>query len=82
MHLKLQTRLFSTTVNEIRNFNQLPGPKPSVPLLGTSWQYMKFIGKCLYCRPCIVCRAYKPKSKLSEFDFISNNTHQQANTTF
>lgn len=46
--LKLQTRLFSTTaLNEVRNFNQLPGPKPSVPLVGTSWQYLKFIGKCL-----------------------------------
>lgn len=50
---KLQTRLFSTTLNcsiknslnEIKNFNQLPGPKPSLPLLGTSWQYLKFIGK-------------------------------------
>ena len=45
---KLHARRFSTgALNEIRSFNQLPGPWPSVPLLGTSWQYMKPIGKCL-----------------------------------
>lgn len=41
--IKLQTRFLNT--NGVKNFNQLPGPKPSIPLIGTSWQYIKFIGK-------------------------------------
>src|SRR5437660_1288923 len=27
------------------NFDEIPGPKPCMPLIGTSWQYFKFVGR-------------------------------------
>nr|WPM94883.1 cytochrome p450 314A1a [Polyphagotarsonemus latus] len=28
-----------------KSFEDVPGPKPSIPLIGTSWQYLKFFGE-------------------------------------
>lgn len=31
--------------NAVRTVKDLPGPKPSLPMIGTGWQYYKHIGK-------------------------------------
>ncbi|KAI1290278.1 Ecdysone 20-monooxygenase [Halotydeus destructor] len=41
----LATNSRSAEGDGVKDFSQVPGPRPSVPLIGTSWQYFKYIGR-------------------------------------
>lgn len=47
-----QEKVINTNISKskIKSLHEMPGPWPSLPLIGTGWQYYKIIGKYDICK--------------------------------